>query len=269
MSFLHLCVFIVPLNSAFVTLQRGKRGLRIVKCHSTVRREAQFYLLSALFSVIIHNEHKKGGKHVVEQEVTRIVAKNIKLLRMKNHLTQAQLAEKINYSDKSISKWERAEGMPDVFVLMTMCAFFHVSMEQILYEKVNIKEEKRDKRHDLVFLLSVGLVWLVATVFFSFIRLLHVQWDYAWLVYIYAIPASSIVAVVFTAMWYKWYALFISVTCLIFSIPLSITLSFKNTDTYLLFIVAGVLEVLTVLWFILKNEMSRRKARQHKEEGIG
>ena len=45
----------------------------------------------------------------------------IRELREKNHLTQAQLAEKLNISDKTISKWETAKGYPDINALKTDC----------------------------------------------------------------------------------------------------------------------------------------------------
>ena len=41
-------------------------------------------------------------------------AKNITELRILNNMTQMELAEKLNYSDKTISKWERAESSPDI-----------------------------------------------------------------------------------------------------------------------------------------------------------
>ena len=40
-------------------------------------------------------------------DIKNIVAKNITELRLLNNMTQMELAEKINYSDKTVSKWER------------------------------------------------------------------------------------------------------------------------------------------------------------------
>ena len=46
-----------------------------------------------------------------------IVSKNLSDLRKRNGLTQAELAEKLNYSDKAVSKWEKGESLPGVEVL--------------------------------------------------------------------------------------------------------------------------------------------------------
>ena len=51
------------------------------------------------------------------EELKNIIASNIATLRKKNGMTQAELAEKLCYSDKAISKWERGESIPDVIVL--------------------------------------------------------------------------------------------------------------------------------------------------------
>jgi len=65
-------------------------------------------------------------------ELKLIVASNIINLRAGAGLTQAQLGEKLNYSDKSISKWERGEAIPDAYVLLQMAEIFGVSVDFIL-----------------------------------------------------------------------------------------------------------------------------------------
>ena len=59
----------------------------------------------------------------------------IRELREKNHLTQAQLAEKLNISDKTISKWETAKGYPDITLLKPIASVFGVSMMELLSGK--------------------------------------------------------------------------------------------------------------------------------------
>ena len=57
------------------------------------------------------------------------IAKNITELRRAHGLTQAALAEKLDYSDKSVSKWERAEGLPDVICLKRIADLFGVTVD--------------------------------------------------------------------------------------------------------------------------------------------
>ena len=54
------------------------------------------------------------------EDLKPVIAKNITALRQQARMTQSELAERLNYSDKAISKWERAESMPDVAVLKTI-----------------------------------------------------------------------------------------------------------------------------------------------------
>ena len=61
-------------------------------------------------------------------DIKNIVAKNITELRLLNNMTQMELAEKINYSDKTVSKWERGESSPDIAVLVEIADLFGVTL---------------------------------------------------------------------------------------------------------------------------------------------
>ena len=78
-----------------------------------------------------------------------IVAQNITDLRRKNNMTQAELAEKLNYSDKAISKWERGESLPDVTVLKSIADIFHVTVDYLLKPEHHEEEERLRKRNFL------------------------------------------------------------------------------------------------------------------------
>ena len=60
------------------------------------------------------------------QDIKPIIAKNITILRQNAKMTQSELAEKLNYSDKAISKWERGESIPDITVLKALADLFGV-----------------------------------------------------------------------------------------------------------------------------------------------
>ena len=51
------------------------------------------------------------------EDIKKIISKNIQTLRKDADLTQSELAERLNYSDKAVSKWERGESVPDIVVL--------------------------------------------------------------------------------------------------------------------------------------------------------
>ena len=67
-------------------------------------------------------------------DIKSVVAKNIAELRQANGMTQLELAEKLNYSDKAVSKWERGDSMPDISVLVEIADLFHVSLDYLIHE---------------------------------------------------------------------------------------------------------------------------------------
>jgi len=68
------------------------------------------------------------------ENLKSIIAKNIVLLRTGAHLTQAELAERLNYSDKAVSKWERGESLPDITVIKAIADMFGVTVDWLLRE---------------------------------------------------------------------------------------------------------------------------------------
>ena len=107
------------------------------------------------------------------EKLNFIIAKNLSELRRKNKLTQLEVAEKLNYSDKAVSKWEQGESLPGIEVLYKLAKLYGVSMDYIVGEK-EAKPARAafggltQKRKRIITLLSVLGVWLVATVFYIF-----------------------------------------------------------------------------------------------------
>ena len=183
-----------------------------------------------------------------EERLRQLIAENIAYYRKQSGDTQADLAEKLNYSDKSISKWERGDGTPDVFILAKIADLYDITVQDLLREK---KVPKSRSRHILIHLLSVGLVWLVMTVLFCISKIFHVLPDYAWMVFIYGIPVTGIVSVVFSGLW--WNRLWVNLSCslIIWGTGLSLVLSFQVESVTLLLIICAVVQVLLTLLFVL------------------
>ena len=188
-------------------------------------------------------------------ELKLTVAKNITEHRKRLNMTQLQLAEKLNYSDKAVSKWERAEALPDVYVMRELADIFGISMDQLIGSSPlpRTVTNPRDKRKKvIVSMLSAGLVWLVATVVFVVLKWAGIN-GRIWLSFMYAIPASAIVLIVFNALWGKRIGTTLLVSALIWSAAAALLLTFPKTDAWLIFIAGIPVQVLTVLWFFLKK----------------
>ena len=125
-----------------------------------------------------------------EEDVYKRIGKNIAAYRRNAGITQAELARKINYSDKSVSKWESGNGVPDVLVLMRLAELFGVSVNDLVGESPKERASNTFMRV-MVLLISSALIWLIATATFVAMKIFasaHGAW---WLVFVYAIPANA------------------------------------------------------------------------------
>lgn len=217
--------------------------------------------------------------HMIERDdekVKRILASNIASYRKESNLTQSELAEKIFYSDKSVSKWERAEGVPDICVLVMLADLFGVTVNDLLSEKHKKSKHVAPKlKHVIVTLMSIGLVWLVATVVFFVIKIAAPTLAKAWLTFIYAIPVTFIVSFVFSSLWHTIVSRFLSLSGIIWGIALALDVTFSIQNMFLIYPIAGALQVLVILWFLLKttpiliNFCNKLKNRPSKKSKLG
>ena len=189
-----------------------------------------------------------------ENEFKQIVARNITYYRKSNGLTQLELAEKLNYSDKAISKWERGESLPDVYMLQVIAEMFGITLNALVSEKTETIKPITEKFNRGVLLsLSIGLTWLVAVVAFVLLNIAKI--DRAWLTFLYAIPISLIISIVFATMWNYKILLFISISGLYYTIPLCICCQINWLyEVELLFLIALPMQILTILWFFRKKK---------------
>lgn len=194
---------------------------------------------------------------VCEEKLRENFARNLSHYRKSLGLTQTELAERLNYSDKSISKWERGDGLPDLSVTAQLAEIFGLTVNDLLADKPR-KRLMTTHNKIIITLLSIGIAWLIATVLFFLFELILPNAYNWWLLYIYAVPTSAIVGIVFSCAWWKKIHIFASISTLIWSIALCIMLTvsaFVNEPKiYLIFIVAAVLQALTVLWFLIKKQ---------------
>lgn len=188
-----------------------------------------------------------------ENEFIQLVADNLIYYRKANNLTQLQLAEKLNYSDKSISKWERKESLPDLYILYTIADLYGITINELTQERNEKVVLKHSKLNVLILLISIGLCWLVATISYVLLGIIVPGYTKDWLSFIYAIPASMIIIIVFSKIWKNMRLTFIATSILNWTVPLSIFLSIDYTKLWLLFIISIPLQILIILWFSLRK----------------
>jgi transcriptional regulator with XRE-family HTH domain len=184
-----------------------------------------------------------------------IVAANISELRRQHGVTQLDLAERLNYSDKAVSKWERGESLPDVATLKKIAEIFSVTVDYLLQaehtQEKAIRREysgKQKRNRLLITAISGVLVWLIATFIYVNIDLWTNDLHGHWLTFVYAVPATAIVLLVFNSIWGQPRWNFAIVSFLMWSLLTAFCLTMLPMNLWLLFLVGIPGQVIILLW---------------------
>lgn len=190
---------------------------------------------------------------------------NIAAHRKRFGLTQAALAEKLNFSDKAVSKWERGESIPDVVTLARLAELFDVPMDVLVRDKDELPKDigsverameravektlKRKANKRIIQNLSSLLVWFVALLVFVIFRTLDIP--NAWMGFVYAIPANCIVLISLRSAWHDYRANSLLVSILAWGSLLSVyssILVFVHFNAWMIFLLGIPGQVAIFLW---------------------
>src|SRR5574344_278044 len=187
-------------------------------------------------------------------EIKENIGKNLTELRKKMKLTQAELAAKLNYSDKAISKWEHGDAIPSIENLVEICKFYGITLDQLVNSESGTLKPKDSAKQDsvnklIVTLLSFVTVWTLATTIYIIYILVYHQ--YEWIVFIWAIPLSIIIL---NSIWGKKSRNFFLVSLLIWSLLASVYLNLliHGYNLWVLFIIGVPATIITILWSKIK-----------------
>ncbi|MEA4965948.1 MAG: helix-turn-helix transcriptional regulator [Oscillospiraceae bacterium] len=189
-------------------------------------------------------------------EFKATVASNLIRLRLASGMTQAELGEKLNYSDKSISKWERGDAVPDAFVLKQIAEIFGVTVDYLLQPHSEIEPVIYTKPGDAVYstatitLISILGIWTLAVLAFV---LFWMGGLIVWHIFIYAVPISLITLLVLQSIWHQGRFNKYIVAFLVFSIVATIYLTFLKHNFWQLFLVTIPAELVVFLCFRIKR----------------
>ena len=199
------------------------------------------------------------------EETKNIVAKNITELRLLNNMTQMELAEKLNYSDKTISKWERAESSPDISVLVEIAAIFGVTLDYLVRSenideavKENKQKETRYNRRVIVY-ISESVAWIVAMFAFIITSLVLGKSSFQWLYFVYALPIVLIIKLVFNSTWFNPRHNYFIISALLWSIlaAIHITFLYFGINVTLIYLLGVAGQIVIILWSFIKKPKSK------------
>ena len=207
------------------------------------------------------------------------IGANIAAHRKRCGMTQAGLAEKLNYSDKAISKWERGESVPDVITLMLLAEQFEITVSDLLEDPNQLppdadgkmqhvveKHLKRKADKFIILKLSSLLVWFVALLIYVVVS----SFDIAngWLPFVYAIPANAIVLLSLRSAWhdFRWNRLYISV--IVWGVLLSFYVTiwvFWGLHLWRVFLLGIPGQLAILLWFrMFRSSKNKEETAEEK-----
>ena len=219
------------------------------------------------------------------KDFNAIVGNNLLNFRKNMKLTQMEVAEKFNYSDKSISKWEKGESLPSVEVLCKLAEFYGVTLDDLTREidetpqTVERKKAKKQKKertprqfstHLMITLLSVGAVWLCSTILFVLLKI-FADVNY-FMSFMWAGVASCIVLIVFNGVWGRMRYLFPILTILLWLLLASLQLQIllpTGINIWPVYFLGIPLQILIILWgALIKKPKGYYKKKQDDQQPV-
>jgi len=202
------------------------------------------------------------------KDIKSIVAKNISSLRQAQKMTQLELAEQLNYSDKAVSKWERGESLPDISVLIEIAELFGVSLDYLVSSEHRAEDIKMPKKKpvfeyskEIITALSILLVWLIAVLVFVVLSLVDGGYEHQWLVFVVSVPVSILVWLILNTIWLNRAHNYLIVSLLMWSVLIAMHVMFIvfSIDISLVYLLGIPGQIIIILWSKIKKRTKKDK----------
>lgn len=192
------------------------------------------------------------------ENIKEIIAKNLVFLRKSSKMTQQELAARLNYSDKAISRWEHAETLPDIETLCKVCEIYGVKFEYLLQA-----EQPSGKKNPYVIEKNIGnkiaitgiaifSVWLIATLIYVYTDI--VSSVNLWQIFIWAIPFSCLVASFCNRLWGTRLIGYILLSLMFWSLILSVYTFLIEYNPWMLFLTGIPIQMIIILSASVKKK---------------
>ncbi len=197
-------------------------------------------------------------------ELKLVTAGNLIQLRTGRGMTQAELGALLNYSDKTISKWERGEAIPDAYVLTQLAEIFGVTVDALLSPpgKWEPPEPEKEQEHSYstraIIAIAVLGVWTLALSAFVALWLAHII---CWQIFVVTLPVSILTYLVLICVFDQKKHLSKVVALFVLSLFVMIYLLFWNANPWQIFLIAILAEVLVFLSFRVRTRPRRQEPK--------
>lgn len=186
------------------------------------------------------------------ENIREIISQNITHLRKEKNLTQVELAKKINFSDKAISRWEKGEVVPDIETIYALSEIFEVPVSAIL-EKKDTTDDKSKKKNNIKqnILAQIFLsceIWLILCVIYTYINI--TTETSLWQIFVWGVPATSLLLGLFNIKNKNNIGSFVCGTVLVWSLITCIYLHLLYSNPWYIFFIGLPLQGLLIVRYI-------------------
>ena len=192
--------------------------------------------------------------------VKETVRENLVKLRREHKFTQIELAERIGYSDKAISRWETGEVNPDIETLDKLATLYGVDIT-VFFSEYNPKEYKATEFHKAqmgrkiaVWILSVISLWYVGIMAYIYSTTFMSADVRSWLIFIWLVPMTAMLCSVINRMWGNAILGIIFSSLLCWSLLLAVYLHFLKYNLFLLFISGAPIQAAILILAYMKKQ---------------
>lgn len=194
------------------------------------------------------------------EDLRKIIGNNLTELRKRAGLTQFELAEKFNYTDRAVSKWENGDTLPDVEILFNLCEFYGVTLDYLTHEDNSqfIKEDNELKLWNkiVISILTGMIVWGLATILFV-ISLLRGHTP-LWQAFVWAVPLSAAVALWYNRAYFNKRRInFIGWSLFVWGVLAGTFLSIQQPDFWPLFLLGIPAEMSLIIFYLFKKPIKK------------
>ena len=184
------------------------------------------------------------------ENIKENIKENLIMLRKSKKLTQKQLAEKFNYSDKAVSRWENGESMPDIDMLISLCKFYDVEFEWLIKKHTEapklINKNFSNQIKIIIALLFMVSCYAIATIIFVYNKIYNS--NNLWMIFLWAIPVSLMLISLCSFKWWSTLTTTILVSlCMWTTITCSFLHTLPETSTWPVFLIGIPIQAIIVL----------------------
>lgn len=198
------------------------------------------------------------------KSINERIATNLVILRKNAGLTQLEFANKLNYSNKAISKWEKGESIPSVETLEQICLFFNITLNDLTSE-IPYDAKKKEKNLSklsankvIIICMLIVATWFISTILFVYDKIINDTSNFMY--FLWALPSSLLITLIFNYLWENKKSIYPLVSLLIWSLLLCIHLQFLSYNLWAIYIIGIPLQIAVILW----SQLNKYKKQEEK-----